>query len=119
MRKLLADRHIRVLWALKTTIQEEPDIEIIGEAMDAERLLKLVNEGNTDLVFLDQELPGIPLEELHYHLHTLNPRLIEIVISNDPISCRRMLLTGADAWIRKEEQPTRLLEMLRRYEERV
>lgn len=87
--------------------------------MDVECLHKLVNEGNTDLVFLDQELPGIPLEELLYHLHTLNPQPIEIVISNDLISCRRMLLAGADACISKEEQPTRLLEMLRRYQERV
>jgi two-component system LytT family response regulator len=39
-------------------LEEHPSIEIIGEAMNAEEAIQMVNELNPDLLFLDIQMPG-------------------------------------------------------------
>jgi DNA-binding NarL/FixJ family response regulator len=119
MRIILADLHRHALWALKTTLHEEPDLEIVGEAMDSEGLLKLAERATVDLVLVDRKLPGDPIEELISRLQTLEPRPIIIVMSSNPEDSRLMLKAGADAFVSKGDQPDWLLETLRQYAKRI
>ena len=41
MRIILADHHAQPCWALKMLLDEQPEFEIIGEAVDGEGLLVL------------------------------------------------------------------------------
>lgn len=43
---------------LKKMLQEFPEIEIIGEAINAEEALKMIDELNPDVIFLDIQMPG-------------------------------------------------------------
>jgi DNA-binding NarL/FixJ family response regulator len=118
MRIILADHHQHALWALKTTLQEEPDLEIVGEAVDSEGLLRLAEKAAVDLVLVDRKLPGDPIEDLISRLQTLEPKPIIIVMSSNIEDSRKMLKAGADAFVSKGDQPDWLLETLRQYAKR-
>ncbi|KPK08347.1 MAG: hypothetical protein AMJ56_11825 [Anaerolineae bacterium SG8_19] len=118
MRIILADHHRQALWALKTTLQEESELEIVGEVMDSEGLLMLAENAAADLVLVDRKLPGDPINDLISRLQTLEPRPIIIVMSSNSEDSRLMLKAGADAFVSKGDQPDWLLETLRQYAKR-
>lgn len=115
LRVVLADPHRQALWALRILLQEEPGLELIGEAVDAEGLVTLAEEGTADLVVMDRKLPGSHLNELISILHALRPRPTVIIMSANFEDRRMVLQAGADAFVSKADQPHCLLESLRHY----
>jgi len=118
MRIILADPHPMVLWALKTMLQEKPEIEVIADAVDAESLLALVTLHSPDLILLDVELPGELIEDLIAELHAAKSRPIVVGMSTKPEYGRMMLNAGADAFASKSDQPDWLLATLQKFEQR-
>ena len=116
MRIVLADHHPQALWALKTNLQEKSKFDVTGEAKDASDLLALVAENPTDLVLIDWELPGRPIEELIAKLHAQKPRPVVVVMGSKPEYGRMLLKAGADAFVSKGDQPDWLLETLKKFE---
>lgn len=112
---LLADHHAPPLWALKTVLQEEPEFELVGEAVDAEGLRDLSEKYHPDLILMDRELPGEPIEDLIAALHLLDPKPVVIVMSSDSSYGRMLLKAGADAFVSKGEQVDWLLRVLQKY----
>ena len=119
MRMIIADQHPKVLWALRTVLEEESEFDLLGEAVDAEQLLKLATEHTADLVLVDRELPGRPIEDLIASLHALDPRPFVIVMSSEFEYSRTLLKSGADAFVSKEDQPDWLLDTLHSYAQRI
>lgn len=115
MRILLADHHANVLWALKTVLDEESGIELVGEAVNAEGLLALCAELHPDLILMDRELPGNSIEDLITALHLHEPKPIVIVMSSDPEYGRMCLRSGADAFVSKGDQADWLVQSLEKY----
>jgi DNA-binding NarL/FixJ family response regulator len=118
MRIILADHHRHALWALKTMLQEEPDMEIVGEVVDSECLLRLAEQTAVDLVLVDRKLPGCHIKDLIPDLQALEPRPVVIVMSSNSEDSRLVLKAGADAFVSKGDQPDWLLEALRQYASR-
>lgn len=118
MNILLADHHANALWALKTLIQEEPGLEVVGEAIEGESLINLSEQLHPDLILVDRDLPGVPVKDLIAALHRTRTTPIVIVMSSDPEYGRMMLKAGADAFVSKGEQPDWLLQVLRDYQKR-
>jgi DNA-binding NarL/FixJ family response regulator len=112
MRIILADHHAQPRWALRLLLEEQPDFDVTGEAVDGQSLLKLAAEQAVDLVLVDQELPGIEIEELILELHALKPRLVVIVLSSKSDNIAQLYQAGADAFVSKTDQPNRLLDQL-------
>jgi DNA-binding NarL/FixJ family response regulator len=115
MRIILADHHSQVLWVLKTMLQEESELEIVGEAGDTESLSELAKKTAVDLILVDRRLPGCPIKDLISHLQTLKPRPIVIIMSTNIEDSRMILQAGADAFVSKGEQTGWLLEILHQY----
>jgi two-component system, NarL family, response regulator, fimbrial Z protein, FimZ len=118
MRIILADHHAQPCWALKTLLNEQPEFEIIGEAVDADGLLTLAVKHLPDLVLVDGELPGIYIEDLIARLHALEPPPIVVVMSSEFENSRKLLKAGADAFVSKGDEPDWLLETLQKFESR-
>ena len=118
MHILLADHHANALWALKTLLQEEPGLEVVGEAVDGENLINLSEMHHPDLILIDRDLPGSPIEDLIAMLHRTVPKPTVIVMSSNPEHGRLLLKAGADAFVSKGEQPDWLLDILRSYRKR-
>lgn len=119
MRIILADHHAQPRWALKTLLEEQPEFELIGEAVDAQGLLMLAEQHPADLVLLDKGLPGLYIEDLIAKLRALQPRPIIIVMSSEFEYSRVLLNAGADAFVSKGDEPDWLLEKLHRYAKKI
>ena len=115
MRILLADHHVHPRWALENLIEEQPEFDLVGEAQDAQGLLILAEKHTPDLVLIDRELPGIPIEDLIDRLHALRPKPIVVVMSSESQFSRVILKAGADAFVSKGDEPIWLLEKLQKY----
>ncbi len=113
MRVLLADHHSKVRWALRTAIKEEPKLVVIGEATETETLLSQAQVLRPDLILLEWELPGQPVEEVLSTLHALNNGCQVIILSRQPECATAALEAGADAFISKSAAPEELLAALR------
>lgn len=58
MKALIIDDERLARKELMKLLEEHPSIEIVGEAMNAEEAINMVNELNPDLLFLDIQMPG-------------------------------------------------------------
>lgn len=58
MKALIVDDERLARKELMKLLEEHPSIEIVGEAMNAEEAIQMVNDLNPDLLFLDIQMPG-------------------------------------------------------------
>lgn len=115
VRIILADHHKNSLWALKLALEEQPEFNIVGVAVDTESLLSQSNQHHPDLILMERELPGASVEGLIADLHCLVPKPIVMVMSTDPQYGKLILMAGADAFVSKEDEPDWLMELLHKY----
>jgi len=115
MRIILADHHPQPLWALKTLLEEVPECDLVGEAVNTQDLISLAKKQLPYLVLVDRELPGDPIQDLITSLHALKPRPIIIVMSSEIASSRLILRAGADAFVSKVDDPAWLVDKLQTY----
>jgi DNA-binding NarL/FixJ family response regulator len=118
MRVILADSHPQILSALKIMLEEKSELELIGEAVDAQALIALVESDPPDLALIDWELPGKSINDLITELHAIESRPIVVVMGSKPEYGRMLLKAGADAFVSKSDQPDWLLETLQRFEQK-
>lgn len=118
MRVLVADDPVWLRSALRLLLEQEPEIEILGEAGDADALLDLAAAHNPDLLLVDWELPGFTsskhAKQALAHLRVDHPGLYIIVLSGRPESGRPALAAGANAFVSKADPPETLLAALRK-----
>ena len=109
MRVLLADDQSKVRSALRLILEQQPDLNVLGEAVDAQGLLDWVRLVCPDVVLLDWELPGLPRHDLLSTLRARCPHLKVIALSGRPEARQAALAAGADAFVSKGDPPEQLL----------
>lgn len=109
MRVMLADDQAKVRFALRVLLQQQPDTEVVAEAVDAQDLLEEVGSVRPDLVLLDGELPGATLDALLAAMHACCAQTRVIVLSGRPEAHARSRMAGADAFVSKSHPPEILL----------
>jgi two-component system response regulator DesR len=109
MRVLLADDQAKVRSALRLRLEQEPGINVVGEATEADELLAQVGAARPDIVLLDWELPGLPRNDALSALRARCPHLKVIALSGRPEARRAALEAGADAFVSKGDPPEQLL----------
>ena len=119
MRIIVADHHEQPRLALKALLEEQPEFDLIGEAMDGQGLLMLAEKHISDLILLDGELPELSIEELITQLHALDPRPVVIAMSSMFENSRMLLKAGADAYVSKVDEPDWLLGKLHKYAKQI
>jgi len=106
---LLADDQAKVRSALRLLLEHQPDVEILGEAVDTTGLLDWMKATNPDVILLDWELPGLSAVALLPLLHSLQPGLCVIALSGRPEAGETALEAGADAFVSKGDPPECLM----------
>ncbi|MEJ2209592.1 MAG: response regulator [Anaerolineae bacterium] len=112
MRIIVADDQAKVRSALRLALEQEPGIEILGEAVDSTGLLDWVKAVCPDLVLFDWELPGLPPTALLPLLHYYCPDLKMVALSSQPQTRPTALAAGADDFVSKVDPPEQLLAAL-------
>jgi DNA-binding NarL/FixJ family response regulator len=74
VRVLLADDQPLVLAGLRTILESEPDIEIVGEAQDGRTAVALARQLRPDLVLMDIRMPHVDGLAATRELTTDNPK---------------------------------------------
>jgi DNA-binding NarL/FixJ family response regulator len=109
IRILLADDQPHVRSALRLLLEQQPGVQVLGEAADAQGLLDWIKAACPDLVLLDWELPGLDAKVLLPALRDLCPNLAVIALSGRPETRKNALDAGADGFASKGDPPERLL----------
>jgi two-component system response regulator DevR len=113
---LIVDDHGLVREGLRTVLQEEPGIEVVGEAGRAAEAIALVGELAPDVVVLDIRLPdrdGVTIVE---ELRRASPTTRVLLCSGSPDGS--MLFnaagSGADGFVAKEAPNDEIVDAVRR-----
>ncbi len=113
MRVLLADDQLSVRSALRLLLENESELEIVGEVDSVLDLLAQTQKLRPDLVLLDWELPDLQAQPVILGaLRLLCPNLQVVILSGYPEVRERAISAGADAFISKGDSPEKLLAAL-------
>ena len=113
---LIADDHAIVREGLKQIVSSQPDMNVSGEAHNAQGVLDLVRARHWDVVVLDINMPGRNGLEVLKELKQQRPNLPVLVLSVHPEEQYgiRVLRSGASGYMNKESAPEELVNAIRK-----
>ncbi|MCZ7602861.1 MAG: response regulator transcription factor [Melioribacteraceae bacterium] len=116
MRIILVDDHELIREGLKKVIAKESDIDVIGEAQNADEMFELLSKNKIDIVILDITLPGRSGLDLISEIKTHYPDTRILILSMHPEDrfAVRALRAGAFGFITKGTASKILIEALRK-----
>jgi DNA-binding NarL/FixJ family response regulator len=119
LRVLVVDDHQLVLEAVRAALQDEPEIEVVGEALSGRDALTLVERTRPDVVLLDIGMPVMDGLECLELITSRFPstRVAVLTGSDDPDLARDVLERGASAFVSKHVDPKDLAAVLRQIAE--
>ncbi len=109
---LIADDKAEVRSALRLLLDQEDDMEVVGEARDGKEMLAQAELLEPSLLLLDWELNRGLSSEIP-GLQGGRTNLAIVALSGRPESRKDALRAGVDAFVSKAEPPERLLAAIR------
>src|SRR3954449_785338 len=117
IRVLLADDQALVRRGLRTILEAEPEIEIVGEAADGVEAVALAHRRDAELVLMDVRMPrmdGIAATRLLAHPATGPPIDVLVVTTFDLDDVVfAALRAGAAGFLLKSAEPEALVDAIR------
>ena len=115
IRCLIADDHVLVRQGIRRLLQDESDIEIVGEAGDAAEALKGVMEFHPDIVLMDIGMPGYSSFEAARVIQSDFPgtRVVFLTMHEDHDYVMQGLQAGAAGYLLKDTPSSKLASVLR------
>jgi DNA-binding NarL/FixJ family response regulator len=119
MRIIIAEDHVVVRQGLKAMLNECKSFEIIGEAGDGGRAVRLTRRLKPDLVLMDLEMPTMNGLEATRALRASNPEVKVLVLSSfsDEDLAFQALEAGANGYLTKHAASEQLIEALKQISE--
>lgn len=115
IRVVLADDHALVLEGMRSLLEAEDDIEVVGTANNGADVLQVVRTHRPDVVVLDLQMPGIDgltcLEQIRRE--GLPTRVLVLSAFNDGDSMQSALEREADGFALKTEPPQQTIACIR------
>lgn len=115
IRLLLVDDEPVILKGLRMRLAAEPDITIVGEALDGATALALAPALLPDIVLMDFQMPHMDGIATTKALRRICPNVAVIVLTirDDTAAHKRAEGAGASAFITKRVSPKELLAAIR------
>jgi two-component system response regulator NreC len=115
IRVLLVDDHELLRAGLRSRLEREPGIAIVGEADTAERAVLMARKLQPDLILLDLLLPRKSGADVIPELADGAPEAKVLVVSSQaaPSSVRRALSAGASGYLPKRSSDRELVTAIR------
>ncbi len=101
---LLADDHAIMRQGLRSLIEKQPDMEVVGEAEDGRKAVELVRELLPDIVIMDITMPNLNGVEASRQITGEFPKvkIIALSINSNRRFVTDMLGAGATGYVLKE-----------------
>jgi DNA-binding NarL/FixJ family response regulator len=115
IRVLIVDDHALLRAGLRSRLESEPGIAVVGEADTAERAANLARKLQPDLILLDLLLPRKGGYDAIPELRAVAPEAKILVLSSQaaPSSVRRALSAGAAGYLPKRSSDRELVTAIR------
>jgi DNA-binding NarL/FixJ family response regulator len=115
IRILLVDDQRLMREGLRILLELEPDLQIVGEAIDGQSALDAYDELNPDVVLMDVRMPGMDGVEATWRLHERWPeaRVIILTTFDDDEYVFEGLRAGARGYLLKDVSGHDLAEAIR------
>jgi len=115
IRLLLVDDHEVVRSGLRMLLENEDDVDIVGEAGTAEDAIESVRKLSPDVVLMDIGLPDRSGIEAAGEIKQLSPetKIVALTIHEDEEYFFKMLEAGASGYVPKRAAPNELLTAIR------
>jgi two-component system, NarL family, response regulator NreC len=112
----VTDDHAVFRCGLKAFIEKEADLQVVGEASDADETLRRVRETKPDVVILDINIPGRSASSLAQDLLDEQPRLALLILTihDEEHYLREFLRIGARGFMVKTSTGDELIEAIRK-----
>jgi DNA-binding NarL/FixJ family response regulator len=104
-RIVLADDHSLFRQGLKRILAERPDLEVVGDAADGLKLLRLLKQLKPHLVILDISMPRLRGIEAIHEIRRSYPdiRILVLTMHNDTEYLFEAIAAGADGYLLKDD----------------
>lgn len=115
IRVLLVDDHAGMRDALRTFINSEPDLAVVGEAANGHSALDVFRRTTPDVVLMDGSMPGKNGIEVTHELKQLHPavKVIGLTLYESSTYLEDMIAAGAKGYVAKTGAPTTVAEAIR------
>ena len=111
---LIADDHPVVRQGLRTFLELQEDMEIVGEAAGGEEAVALVQELLPDVVLMDLVMPGVDGVEATRRIRDVSPatKVIALTSFTDDETVFASIKAGAAGYLLKDVRPQALSEAI-------
>lgn len=114
IRVVLADDHVFVRDGIKSLLENEANIEVVGEATDGVEALKIIESLNPDLLILDIRMPNLNGIEVVENLRSHNKSLKIVMLSMHESEeyVLKSIKAGADGYLLKGSSKEEFLKAI-------
>jgi two-component system, NarL family, response regulator LiaR len=114
IRVLIADDHAVVRQGLRTYLELQDEIEVVGDVADGEAALSAVEAHEPDVVLMDLVMPGVGGVEAIRRLRELRPETRVLVLTSflDDEKLFPAVRAGAAGYLLKDVEPAELVRAI-------
>jgi two-component system, NarL family, response regulator LiaR len=115
IRILMVDDHRMFLQSLRTLLEMEPGIEVVGECTRAEEALAAVTQTQPDVVLMDLNMPDVNGMELTRRILADRPSTAIIILTMEHADARvfQAIKSGARGYILKDSEAVDVVRTIR------
>lgn len=113
---LLIDDHAVVRQGIRAFLEDEPDVQIVGEAASGEEAIRLCAEHAPDVALLDMLLPKMNGAETTRQIKQISPRTNVVILTSyhEDEFVLPAIRAGALSYLLKDVSPEELLTAIRK-----
>jgi two-component system, NarL family, response regulator NreC len=115
IRVFLADDHIILRQGIKLLINEQPDMEVVGEAGNGKETVEMVPQSKPDVVVMDVSMPELNGLQATKRLKHINPQLKILALTrhSEKGYVQQLLAAGVCGYALKQTEAVELLRGIR------